>query len=134
MPPQRRRAEEIHRQARARVGEAANVARDPLAFVIRGAVETDAGDRAVDLARERAEPDRPAVAEHGAVDLDLRVLERDGGVEQHVAFGVGVTRAEEIDADRHVRVEARLEILRERAAERPRGEQRGSDGRRAQGE
>src|SRR5262245_26488246 len=57
LPRERRRADEVHGHASARVGPAANIACNALALVIGGAVETDARDRGIELARERAEPD-----------------------------------------------------------------------------
>jgi hypothetical protein len=112
LPRQRRRTEKVHRHPRPRVAEATDAARDALAFIVGRTVETNARDRAVDLSGERAEPHGPAVPERGPIDFDLGVLERDGRVEQHVAIRVGIADAQEVDADGHVRVEARLEILR----------------------
>jgi hypothetical protein len=111
--PQRqgRRAEQVHRDAQARVAEAINASLLRLAGVDGVAVEPHVRHDDIDLARLPVDGDRPGVADQQGVGRQVRVLESQRRIRCESPARVSVARDEEVHAERDVRVGARLDVL-----------------------
>ena len=124
---QRRRPVEIDREAEAGIGEAVDLAVLRHSPEERGSLEPAVGHDHVGLGRRAEEAERARVREDGAVDVHLPVLERQGRIGRDVARQVGVSRDQEVEADRRIGVRARLQILRVVDAREEYGRERGRE-------
>jgi hypothetical protein len=81
-------------------------------FALSLGVEPDVGQNQLDLRRPSPDAHGTNVREQSGVDIGINVLERKGGVGQHVAPQVSVSREEKIHPHRRVRAGPRFEVLR----------------------
>ena len=106
-----RRTEQIHRQSKPRVGKSFDLALVPLPGEAGRSRQPGVGHDDVELSRLAPKIECLGVGDDRARGVQLRIGDRQRGVERNAAARVGVAGDQKVDPDRRVRIRARLDVL-----------------------